>query len=169
MQFSGTGRGRPWYKVSTSRRGGGSSRGLHTLVSLRSKPMRNMRNVTFTLAVVGGLGVVGGGCLTRPVVHQDPTTKENFTTTVRQQAVDKIDLLFDIDNSASMGDKQEYLKQAIPDLIKRLVQPNCVATDDPTKVVGQTDAMGACATGKPEFPPVHNMHIGVVTSALGPR
>src|SRR5207249_479842 len=94
---------------------------------------------------------------------------ENFTTTVRQQAVDKIDLLFDIDNSASMGDKQEFLKKAIPDLIKRLVQPYCVDQADASKIVGTTDTMGNCAAGKPEFPPVHNMHIGVVTSALGPR
>ena len=119
--------------------------------------------------IVGGLGLIGAGCLTRPVVHQDPTLKENFTTTVRQQAVDKIDLLFDIDNSASMGDKQEFLKKAIPDLILRLVQPYCVDQTDPTKILGQTDKTGACMAGKPEFPPVHNMHIGVVTSALGPR
>ncbi len=29
-------------------------------------------------------------------------------------SVDKVDLLFDIDNSSSMGDKQEYLAKAIP-------------------------------------------------------
>ena len=31
-----------------------------------------------------------------------------------------------IDNSASMGDKQAYLAQAIPDLLSRLVTPNCL-------------------------------------------
>ena len=43
-----------------------------------------------------------------------------FTTPLLKTA-DKVDLLFDIDNSASMGDKQAYLAQAIPDLITRLV------------------------------------------------
>jgi hypothetical protein len=141
--------------------------------------MRNMSNakpslrtgtrVMVTLGLLGGFGVVGAGCLTRPVVHQEPDTKENFTTTVRQQAVDKIDLLFDIDNSASMGDKQDYLKKAIPDLINRLVLPNCVDTMD-MMTIHPRDASGACPMGsKEEFPPVHNMHIGVVTSALGMR
>ena len=37
--------------------------------------------------------------------------------------VQKVDILFDIDNSASMGDKQAYLAQAIPDLLTRLVTP----------------------------------------------
>ena len=132
--------------------------------------MRKIVKGALAAAMVSGLGVLGSGCLTRPVTHQEPTTKTNFTAVVKQQAVDKIDLLFMIDNSASMGDKQEYLKAAIPDLIKRLVQPNCVDQTDPNKVTGVSDAAGACPAGsKVEFPAVHNMHIGVVTSALGPR
>jgi hypothetical protein len=83
-------------------------------------------------------------------------------------SVDKVDLLFDIDNSSSMGDKQEYLAQAIPDLVARLVTPNCVdGTGAPTGVVA--DLNGHCATGTVEFPPVRDMHIGIVTSSLGPR
>ena len=77
-------------------------------------------------AIVAGLGTVGAGCLTRPIEHQDPTTKVNFTTVVHNQAVDKLDLLFMIDNSASMGDKQVLLANAVPDMINRLVSPNCV-------------------------------------------
>src|SRR5215469_1729303 len=49
---------------------------------------------------------------------------------------DKIDLLFMIDNSSSMGDKQALLALAVPDLVSRLVSPNCLdATGHPT---GQT-------------------------------
>ncbi len=82
--------------------------------------------------------------------------------------VNKIDLLFDIDNSASMGDKQAYLAQAIPDLIARLVTPNCV--DSGGNATGfAADINGNCSVGTVEFPPVHDMHIGIVTSALGPR
>ncbi len=80
----------------------------------------------------------------------------------------KVDLLFDIDNSASMGDKQAYLAEAIPDLVRRLVTPNCVdSAGNPTGAV--SDANGHCMTGTVEYPPVHDMHIGVVTSSLGPR
>jgi hypothetical protein len=118
--------------------------------------------------VVFGLGIMAAGCLTRPVEHADPVTKTNVTIQVPNAAVDKIDMLFDIDNSASMGDKQAYLFQAIPLLIQRLVQPNCVDDASPPNVVGISTG-GICATGKPEFPPVHDMHIGVVTSSLGTR
>jgi hypothetical protein len=79
----------------------------------------------------------------------------------------KLDLLFDIDNSASMGDKQAYLAEAVPDLVRRLVTPNCI--DAAGNVTGISDAQGNCGKGNVEFPPVRDMHIGVVTSALGPR
>ena len=82
-------------------------------------------------------------------------------------AVDKIDLLFMIDNSASMGDKQALLAAAIPDMITRLVTPNCVDTNG--AVVGISDQSGNCTTGAAEFPPVHDMHIGIVSSSLGAR
>jgi hypothetical protein len=119
-------------------------------------------------ATVVGSGAMGAGCVTRPVEHQDPTTKVNFTTVVRNQAIDKLDLLFMIDNSASMGDKQGLLAQAVPDMINRLVAPLCVNSD--LSPNGETfSPTGGCAKGKAEFPPVHDMHIGIVTSSLGGR
>ncbi len=63
-------------------------------------------------------------CLDRPVETSPPDEKSTFTTTIRNQVVDKIDLLFMIDNSSSMGDKQALLAAAIPDMITRLVTPN---------------------------------------------
>jgi hypothetical protein len=119
-------------------------------------------------AVIGGMGAMGAGCLDRPVTANAPTTKTNFTASLRQTAVEKIDLLFDIDNSASMGDKQAYLEQAIPDLITRLVTPNCLSNAT-GQVAGQS-SLGACPKGSTiEFPPVHDMHIGVISSSLGSR
>jgi hypothetical protein len=117
--------------------------------------------------VVGVLGVIGSGCLTRPVATNQPTLKTNFTAVVRQAAIDKVDILFAIDNSASMGDKQLLLAQAVPDLVNRLVTPNCV--DDNGIPNGQTTTDGKCAQGKAEFQPVHDMHLGIVTSSLGSR
>jgi hypothetical protein len=85
------------------------------------------------------------------------------------QVINKIDMLFDIDNSASMGDKQQYLIAAIPDLIDGLVNPNCI--DNATGAITGKSMQGTgCAAGsKPEFPAVRDMHIGIVSSSLGPR
>jgi hypothetical protein len=124
-----------------------------------------------TLVVaVTGMGAIGAGCLDRPITSANPTTKTNFTVAQQANSIDKVDLLFDIDNSASMGDKQVYLEKAVPDLITRLVQPNCV--DATTGAVLGTSMNGSCTavTGSQiEFPPVHNMHIGIISSSLGTR
>jgi hypothetical protein len=107
-----------------------------------------------------------GACLDRPVETAPPNEKTTFTTSVHNVAIDKLDLLFMIDNSASMGDKQNLLAAAIPDMVTRLVTPNCV--DAQGTALGPSDMNGACAMGGTvEFPPVHDMHIGIVTSSIG--
>ncbi len=78
----------------------------------------------------------------------------------------KVDLLLMIDNSASMGDKQELLRRSIPDLVRRLVAPNCVDTSG--RVLGRSNN-GTCATGSLEFAPVDDLHVGILTSSLGNR
>jgi len=120
--------------------------------------------------VGGAVTALGAGCLSRPVSQQEPTTKVSFTTTVKQAAVDKIDLLLVIDNSRSMGDKQAILSEAVPDLINSLVTPNCV--DDDGKPTGDRADPAAeegkeCKTGKAEFKPIVDIHVGVVSSAMG--
>ncbi|MFO0740852.1 MAG: hypothetical protein U0270_33455 [Labilithrix sp.] len=119
-------------------------------------------------------GTAGLGCLARPVSKGAPTTKVNFTSTVSQQAVDKVDLLFAIDNSQSMGDKQDILKDAVPDLIQGLLKPACVDRETRAKTGKVADPNGdkdnnyGCdATSEPEFKPVTDMHIGIVSSSLG--
>jgi hypothetical protein len=79
----------------------------------------------------------------------------------------KVDILFSIDNSASMGDKQDYLRAAIPDLIDQLINPTCV--DPASLAVVGVSMNGQCAQGRLSFAPVRDMHLGIVTSALGPR
>lgn len=126
---------------------------------------------TTTLA----LGLATAACLSRPVGQQPPTTKVNFTSTVSQQAVDKVDILFAIDNSQSMGDKQEYLAEAVPDLLSGLLRPRCVNPETGAPFPGDTSTADptapaptyGCATGAPEFKPVTDMHIGIVSSSLG--
>jgi len=110
---------------------------------------------------------VFAGCLTRPITGNEPTTKESFTGILPQGAVDKVDLLFMIDNSQSMGDKEELLGKAVPKLIDRLLNPHCVLETD-GKTIVPPDTSGACPDGaKHEFNPIIDMHIGIVSSSLG--
>src|ERR1700722_9111820 len=126
-----------------------------------------VRRTIAILGCVGVAGAVGTGCLTRPVSTLAPTTKTNFTDAIQQSAVDKVDILFAIDNSTSMGDKQAYLAQAVPQLVARLVTPNCL--DGSGNVLGASDANGNCTQGQVEFPPVHDMHVAIVSTSLGTR
>ncbi len=120
---------------------------------------------------VGGSGAGGSGLLGAPAsdAAAPPPGPSGLTSSViRTSAIGKVDLLFMVDNSASMGDKQELLAAAVPDLINRLVSPSCIdANGSPT---GVTASSGVCPAGsRPEFSPVHDMHIGIVTSSLGGR
>ncbi|MET0593075.1 MAG: hypothetical protein ABW133_10270, partial [Polyangiaceae bacterium] len=88
-----------------------------------------------------------------------------YVTSIRSQTVNKIDLLFMIDNSSSMSDKQNVLADAVPELVDRLIEPKCV---DPAtgKVVGNA-VNGVCTVGILEFNPIKDIHIGIVSSSLG--
>jgi hypothetical protein len=131
--------------------------------------LRRILQVTAVITTVAGLGVVGAGCLDRPITSNNPTTKTNFTTAQQASTIDKVDLLFDIDNSASMGDKQFYLEQAVPDLINRLINPNCNNTSGVSQGSSNFGDCSGIAGTTVEFPPVHNMHIGIISSSLGTR
>ncbi len=134
-----------------------------------SKPSRATRWIRVGLAGLSSLIVVAGvssGCLDRPVEEQEPSTSNVFVTQFAQTAVDKIDLLFMIDNSQSMADKQQILALAVPQLVSRLLNPPCV--DDVGNAVDQPAAPGMdCAQGSREFEPISDVHIGVVSSSLG--
>ncbi len=89
-----------------------------------------------------------------------------FTDVVRQDAVTKFDLLLVVDNSASMEEKQRTLSESVPVLINRLIVPNCLdPMGNPTGVT--VDAQGICTAGTPEFTPIRDLHVGIVTSSLG--
>ncbi len=127
------------------------------------------------LLVSTACALMGGavfGCLSRPVAKQDPTTKVNFTTNVAQKAVDKIDLLMAVDNSASMLDKQQFLGEAVPDLLNRLLTPNCVNSVTAVATGAAADLSkpdgSQCPSGsEPEFKPISDIHIAIVSSSLG--
>jgi hypothetical protein len=117
------------------------------------------------LAVAGAGTLVTAGCLDRPVAPAEPRTSNLFVAAVTQNFVDKIDLLFMIDNSVSMKDKQEILEEAVPVLVQRLVTPRCL--DEQKNTVGMADPSGNCTAGTAEFKPVDDIHIAVITSSLG--
>lgn len=141
--------------------------------SWRESSSRSVRRAgAVVTAVAVGLALTAG-CLNRPVVQQDPQTSNIFVDQIRQTAIDKIDLLFVIDNSISMADKQTILSVAVPGLVERLVNPDCVQTDDEGNVLARQPAGGDVNNPCPmegwdvEFNPVDDIHIGVITSSLG--
>jgi len=119
--------------------------------------------LTLTLAPVLG---VSSACLDRPIGRPEPVTTNIFVDRITQTSVDKIDLLFMIDNSISMSDKQEILRAAVPDLVSRLVNPICV--DSMGGQFAPPPAGGVCPQGQTqEFNPINDINIGVVSSSLG--
>jgi hypothetical protein len=85
-----------------------------------------------------------------------------------QARADKIDLLFMIDGSGSMRDKQEILAVAVPDLVRRLNNPLCVAADGRPAPMQPSSPVQPCPAGHDrEFNSVQDMHIGVISSNLG--
>lgn len=80
---------------------------------------------------------------------------------------DKVDLLFVVDNSMSMADKQNVLGLGLPDLVERFVSPACV--DDEGHVVEHPgDPEAECPDGSErQFASVDDLHVGVITTSLG--
>lgn len=104
-------------------------------------------------------------CLDRPIGTTQPKTTNVLTDQLVNNAVDKVDLLFVIDNSLSMADKQRLLAVAVPDLVEGLIEPACIA-DGGVNIGRPPD--GQCPAGSaPEFTPVDDIHVGVITSSLG--
>ncbi|HWA71016.1 MAG TPA: hypothetical protein VG937_01705 [Polyangiaceae bacterium] len=116
---------------------------------------------------IGALSALTSGCLDRPLCSDDcqPNTTNQFVLRVPTGGIKKIDFLFMIDNSGSMADKQRILKSAVPALVSRFVKPLCV--DDKGNPNGSVLEAGHCASGAPEFPPINDIHVGVITSSLG--
>jgi hypothetical protein len=129
------------------------------------------RALQFTAAsmTIAGLGAVSG-CLTRPLQQEDTRTTSTVIAKLTESAVDKIDLVLMIDNSRSMADKQQILVEAVPDLVRGLVNPKCVdpATGTPSAMqpAGPTDPCPD-VTSKRDFNPVLDIHVGIVSSSIG--
>ncbi|HVY45234.1 MAG TPA: hypothetical protein VHB21_05105, partial [Minicystis sp.] len=119
-------------------------------------------------ALVVGVGSGAAGCLSRPINPLEPRTTTVEVEKLTETAVDKIDLLLMIDNSASMADKQQVLADAVPQLVSGLLNPKCV-DDNGNPIASQpASPTDMCPTGsKRDFNPVYDVHVGIVTSSLG--
>src|SRR5262245_50547617 len=96
-------------------------------------------------------------------------SRSPIPTTPEQARADKIDLLFVIDDSGSMRDKQQILARALPDMVDRLTNPLCVDANTLEPAPEQpSSALAACpGTTLREFNAVQDLHIGVISSSLG--
>ena len=125
-----------------------------------------MRRTFLVAGVCTVASFVASACMDRPVVPTEPHTSNLYIEPIRNEVIDKIDLLFMIDNSQSMGDKQKLLASAVPQLVDRLVVPRCVNAAGDVKL--RTSPSEACPAGfAPEFRAVNDIHIAVITSSLG--
>lgn len=114
-----------------------------------------------------GLAPLPLGCLDRPAVGLSPITNNIFVDQVTNDAVTAIDLLFVIDNSVSMADKQALLRQAVPLMVERLVTPDCVSEAGERRRNDQAACASYGPSFAPEFSPVDDIHIGVISSSIG--
>jgi hypothetical protein len=78
-----------------------------------------------------------------------PNTSMPSTTASSEGPIDKVDLLFVVDNTNSMLQEQASLKAALPDFMKALT----------TGVRSNGESTG--------FRPLHDLHVGVVSSDMG--
>jgi hypothetical protein len=129
-------------------------------------------SVATTLGLAAALSACGG-----KVVVDGPggdggagtTSSSSGTTTMPPALVpaDKVDLLLVVDNSRSMGDKQQILAKTLPDVLLGLVSPRCIDGKG-TPVAQPQSPQEACPAGsKREFVPVSDLHIGLISTSLG--
>jgi hypothetical protein len=127
---------------------------------------RLTRSGVFAALLLAGIGG-STGCLDRPVTPASPRTS-NAVTELVPPSHEQVDVLFAIDSSASMADKQAVLAKAVPDLIGRLVNPRCLNRDGQPSVEQPLGPEDPCPRGTArEHEPVRDLHVGIVTSALG--
>jgi hypothetical protein len=118
---------------------------------------------TFVAAV---LVAPAPACLRRPIVAEEPTTKIAVETVVSQPAVDKIDLLVMVGNSASMADKQRILADAVPDLVTGIVLPKCVDKRGPaSRCSASSRAVRHTEKSQPRLPAVNIVGAHAPTTA----
>jgi hypothetical protein len=99
--------------------------------------------------VFGLLGLSGSACLERELKAINPCLVSSISRKVPVTNIEKVDLLFSVDNSGSMAEEQTALKQQFPRMIS-ILTTGLRTPDDPTP-----------------FPAAKDLHLGVVSSDMG--
>ncbi|MFC1642726.1 hypothetical protein ACFL5O_08590 [Myxococcota bacterium] len=85
-----------------------------------------------------------------------------------QAKSDELDLLFVVDGSLGMSNKQRLLVDSIPALISHIVNPLCLDPDGRPSGSQPDSPLAPCPAGAFREPePVRSLHVGVITSNLG--
>jgi len=98
------------------------------------------------LSLVLAAGLLGG-CLKRKLKPLNPCLVSGVVAEIAVTNIDKVDLLFMVDNSGSMREEQASLREQFPKIISVLTT-------------------GMRSNGMP-FPPAKDLHLGVVSSDMG--
>lgn len=80
---------------------------------------------------------------------------------------DEVDLLFVVDNSSSMQEKQAILAASVSRLITSLVDPPCVDAAGTVVAVPPSPTDPCPGPTVRRFRPVRSLHVGVIDSSLG--
>ena len=100
------------------------------------------------LALLVFTALCSSGCLDRTLKALNPCLVSGVNDEVKVSKIDKVDLLFMVDNSSSMKEEQVALSQQFKNIITVLTT-------------------GKPGNGKPEFTPAKDIHLAVVSSDLG--
>lgn len=95
------------------------------------------------------LCLLASACLERELKPLNPCLVSSVSRRVAVTNIEKVDLLFSVDNSASMAEEQNALKQQFPRMIT-ILTTGMRTPDDPTP-----------------FPAAKDLHLGVVSSDMG--
>lgn len=105
------------------------------------------------LLVPGLMLALAGGCIEREGRPVNPCTQVTVSQRIQVTNVDKVDLLFMVDNSNSMGEEQASLAQELPRMVE-------ILTSGDFELDGVFD-------GPNDFEPVRDLNVGVITSDMG--
>ena len=115
--------------------------------NLRSRSSRRSTlRSSLGIGVAATLGAIGPACINRPVVEIEPGGHQVHAEVLRVTRIDKVDLLFVVDNSSSMADKQSELGKRIPELVAAITTPPPTSSHKSTVI---------------------DVHVAVITSSLG--
>ena len=106
-----------------------------------------MKRTSFTATGLMFAAALSGGCLERDLISLNPCLVSGVARRIQASSIEKVDLLFVVDNSISMTEEQAALKLQFPKLITTLTS-------------------GERADGT-KFPAVKNLHLGVVSTDMG--